>query len=731
VTDPAGARPPGAEEPDAGEPARAPAGGRRWRAELWRFLELFALCGFVVVQPLLDVLGGSPDFFIFHGVNGGQVLVLVAAFTLVPPVVLWGAGWLVGLAGPAARRAAQAVAVAGLFVLFMIELGKHLTGVRGALLVGLAVLAGALATTGYLRLDPARQLLRFAAVGPLVFVLLFTFASPASAVVLATDDRPSSAGVPDTTGPHPPIVMIVLDELAMLSLLDASGQIDAERFPNFARLAGDATWYRNATSTAGWTPYAVPSMLRGRWPADHAAPHYTVYPDNLFTLLGHHYRILASESITELCPPWFCGDRLDRSRAGLPVALSESASLLGEIMSPVDPVRDPYDDYAEPTVRERLGEAAAARDDRPEFRFREGLSASQPVRFHDFLTGLQAAAGTGAAAGTDGEAGAGADGAGPVAVGVAQATGPQLHFLHLLLPHTPWSYLPDGMRYPGVSGLPVDGPWWGRLALQRYLLQLQYTDGLLGETLDVLQATGRYDESLVVLTADHGVSLTPDGAGSRQLGPQDPGIVELAWVPMFIKEPGQTGGVVEDGNWQHVDLLPTIADYAGVAVPWEVDGISWRRDRRDTPDKSFYPDLDRPRTLSGTAGLARILADPTAIPPVPPAPLPELVGTAVADHPVVDGEVRATVGNEADFEDVDLDSGIVPALVHGTVPDRVPEGTPVAIAVNGRIGAVVPVVAEDGQRQFVGLVEDTSRFVAGANRLELFLVPDGSTLHRI
>ena len=703
--------------PPVPQPQPAPSRPRlRWRAEGWRFLELFALCGFVVVQPVLDVIGGSPDFFIFHGVSGGEAMLLVAIFVLVPPVGLWTVGALAGLAGGGkVRWAAHLATVAGLFVLFMIQLGKQLTEVRGTLLVALAVAAAGLIAVGYARLGVTRQLLRFAAVGPLVFVLLFTFASPSSAVLLAAD-RPSQGGGPEVTGPHPPIVMIVLDELALVSLLDQNGDVDAERYPNFARLAGDSTWYRNATGAAGWTPYALPAMLGGRWPSEHRAPHYAVYPDNLFTLLGDVYELSVSESISELCPPWYCGDRVDQSRGGLPVALAESTSLFGELVSPVDPVTDPYDDFAEPTVRERLGEAAAAADERPEFRFREALAASQPVRFLDFITGLRPEAEV-----PEVEEPPNAD--------ELPANAPSLDFLHLLLPHTPWTYYPDGTRYQTVRGLPVDGQWWGRLAQQRYELQLRYTDGLLGETLDTLHETGRYDESLVVLTADHGVSLTPDGAGLRDLPTDHPGIVELAWVPMFIKEPGQTEGVVDDRNWQHVDLLPTLADHAGVAVPWEVDGISWRDGQRNDPEKTFYSSLEEPGTLHGPSGLARLLADPAGFPPVPPAPLPELVGTAVADHPVANGGVSAEVENIDAFDDVDPE--LVPALVHGTLPGRVPEGTPLAIAVNGEIGAVVPVISGEGGRRFAGLVEDPSGFRSGGNQLELFLVPDGVTLQRV
>jgi hypothetical protein len=57
------------------------------------------------------------------------------------------------------------------------------------------------------------------------------------------------------------------------------------------------------------------------------------------------------------------------------------------------------------------------------------------------------------------------------------------------------------------------------------------------------------------------------------------------------------------------------------------------------------------------------------------------------------------------------------------VPDSVPEGTPVAIALNGRIGAVALASADKaGHRRVVGLVTDESLFVPGRNRLEFFQV---------
>ncbi|HRK48306.1 MAG TPA: hypothetical protein PK324_21940, partial [Nocardioides sp.] len=55
-----------------------------------------------------------------------------------------------------------------------------------------------------------------------------------------------------------PVVLVVLDEFPLASLLDEGDRIDAEQFPNLARLAEDATWFRNASGVSPTTPEAVP-----------------------------------------------------------------------------------------------------------------------------------------------------------------------------------------------------------------------------------------------------------------------------------------------------------------------------------------------------------------------------------------------------------------------------------------------------------------------------------------
>ena len=48
--------------------------------------------------------------------------------------------------------------------------------------------------------------------------------------------------------------------------MNAKGQIDAARYPNFADLARHSTWFRNATGEHEGTHAAVPAILDSRLP---------------------------------------------------------------------------------------------------------------------------------------------------------------------------------------------------------------------------------------------------------------------------------------------------------------------------------------------------------------------------------------------------------------------------------------------------------------------------------
>lgn len=672
------AAPPVADPPPAGVTVSA-----AWRGELRNLLEVAALVGLVITQPLLDILGRSPDFFLFYRATSGEILLLVALIAVAPTLLLAGLGALSRLAGRVTRAAVHTLLVALLLAALAVQVGRHLSPLRGVPLLLVAVVAGAAGAAAHRKWSVPGRVLRLAAVGPPAFVGLFVFASPTSVVVLPRDG--AEAGAAQGAGGHPPVVVLVLDELPLVSLLGPDGRIDATRFPHFAQLAEGSTWYRNATGVSGWTPYALPAMLTGRYPSAHSAPHYSQYPDNLFTAFGGLYDIRAEESITRLCPPSRC-EQPATPEQGLGVLLHQSAGLLRQLAAPVDSRIDPEDSYREMTRAEAGLDAAEPAPVDPKFRW-DSLDDNQPARFTRFLAGLR------------------------------PTTRPTLHFLHLLMPHSPWEYLPSGVRYDAPEDLPNDGAGWVELARQRHLAQLGYTDRLIGETLRTLRATGLYDQALFTVTADHGVSFTRGFQGRGMDAIRNaPG--EVAWVPMFIKEPGQRAGRVDDRNWEHVDLLPTIADLARIRVRWRFDGRSARQGSRDRTDKLFY---DRP-------GEPVPLPDGVPVPPAVPAPHP-LVGTTVGDWPSAG---TARVADLAAFRTADPAHGRLPAIIWGSVPDRVPDGALLAVVVNGRVAAVVPVVAPDpGGRRFAVLLADDRLFQAGENKLDIYRIGTDGDLRRL
>jgi hypothetical protein len=64
-------------------------GGLRWRPlrdrlHPWALVELFVLCGFAIAQPLLDVTGRSPEFFLFRRADRLDIAALVSGLILLP-----------------------------------------------------------------------------------------------------------------------------------------------------------------------------------------------------------------------------------------------------------------------------------------------------------------------------------------------------------------------------------------------------------------------------------------------------------------------------------------------------------------------------------------------------------------------------------------------------------------------------------------------------------------------
>jgi hypothetical protein len=118
---------------------------------------------------------------------------------------------------------------------------------------------------------------------------------------------------------RPYAVLLVLDEFPGDTLLAPSGAIDAGRYPNFAALAGDSTWFRNASTSYDSTTRAVPLILDGIRPHKGTLPIARDHPHSIFTALGRRgYRIVTSEEATALCPRRYCPAERTRRPAIIP-----------------------------------------------------------------------------------------------------------------------------------------------------------------------------------------------------------------------------------------------------------------------------------------------------------------------------------------------------------------------------------------------------------------------------
>jgi sulfatase-like protein len=116
---------------------------------------------------------------------------------------------------------------------------------------------------------------------------------------------------------RPNVVLIVVDEFPGDSLLGANGRIDATRYPNFAALAGNATWFPNAFARYDSTPKAVPLIMDGRRPFKGEGADTRDHPRSIFDMFGRRgYRIRDSEEATAICPRRWCR-QARRQRPGI------------------------------------------------------------------------------------------------------------------------------------------------------------------------------------------------------------------------------------------------------------------------------------------------------------------------------------------------------------------------------------------------------------------------------
>ena len=328
--------------------------------------------------------------------------------------------------------------------------------------------------------------------------------------------------------------------------MDERWTIDAGRFPNLRRLADQSYWFRKAHTVSDGTLISISAILDGLYPVSgrDLLPTLEAHPLNLFTLLQGTYRLEVFENLTRLSPS---SAKSQRSFAHRFALLLEDCWIVSlHLLLPSDiaarllpPVTESWRGFASTGSGPQENPKVDSRLDWGDF---PADWTERHRRFEDFIA----------------------------SIGPWEA--PTLYFLHSMLPHASWKYLPSGKFYslhedPGVRG--VIGPndegidvnrwleddWPVIQAQQRHLLQVGFVDKLIGDLVERLEKQNLYDSTLIVIVADHGSSFRAGDSRRTVTVGNHPEIIS---IPMIIKLPGQKSGLISDDNVSTVDLLPPL-----------------------------------------------------------------------------------------------------------------------------------------------------------------------------
>ncbi len=113
-------------------------------------------------------------------------------------------------------------------------------------------------------------------------------------------------------------------------------------------------------------------------------------------------------------------------------------------------------------------------------------------------------------------------------------------------------------------------PLWQKVIALHYDF-MTMIDAQIGRILNVLEAQGLADDTLVIFSADHGDSLGCHG-GQWDKGPY--AYDEVTKVPLIISGPGTAPGLKSDSLASNMDIYSTVLDFCGAEIPQGVDSVS-------------------------------------------------------------------------------------------------------------------------------------------------------------
>jgi arylsulfatase A len=159
---------------------------------------------------------------------------------------------------------------------------------------------------------------------------------------------------------------------------------------------------------------------------------------------------------------------------------------------------------------------------------------------------------------------------------------PFFAYYPMIPPHFPFQPTPDSEEWDPTESREYPKKEWRD---EWFVDMVTYTDKVVGKVIDKLEALGLRENTLVLFTGDNGTyhGMESQFKGSTYVGGKGHTQDNGTHVPLIVNWPGVTPeGKVSQSLVDFSDMLPTIAEVAGISVPkkWGVDGISFASEVR-------------------------------------------------------------------------------------------------------------------------------------------------------
>lgn len=671
------------------------------RRHFWTYL---ALSTMAFAQPILDLYGKNITVFSASKMSRLEVALFIVLVLVGPALVAAALDGFSRLFGPRVNESMRLILVGCFSLVLGFAVARWLGLERNRYSFGL----GAMCAVGLpWAFDKFRAVREWSRVLAILVLVVGGSAVFQMRPVLAANEGPASnatMGRKDLS-----VLLVVFDEFPLYPLLADDGTINAERFPGFAQLAASSTWYRNSIAASNFTHQAVPAVLASAEPRTVGGPFLYEYPHNIFTVFKGLTTVAGTEPVTSLCPSSVCRanseSALSVNRTRFWSFLKDAAAVYGQRVLPA------YLRQHVPSIEGTWGGFGAVAG-----RFKEQFDKGALGQPDAILAAADA---------------------------LAADSSPRIQVVHALVPHAPWRLLPDGRVAPLSREISSKNPGDAdgvRDTYQAFLHQLGATDATISAVITKLKDAGRWDDTMVVVTADHGISFLP-GMPQRHTDFSDMGQADDIYrIPTFIKYPRQRTGEVSDCATGNLDLLPTILDVTRTETAWTFAGTSVanscpsrsRTVHSVTGETATFDDGFE-RAEARAAYYAGVVANDGSLTRVAAVgDAAGLVGKPIDASEVSEG-ISWSLTQKRMFANVADGRGArVPALITGTVfsPGGFPRGTEGVVAVDGIAAGVLGELGEAGesidQVRFTAIL-DYALLTPGRHVVELYLrLPDGS-----